>query len=79
MPKIEVKENFFYKALGKNYPAGSDPLSGPLFGQIGAKRNRGSPAEQEILGLALQIYNIFQRKANRPFFILTFQAQRRPW
>ena len=47
------------------------PSPGLFFGRKGQKETGEALHEQEVLGLALQRYNIFQRKANRPNCILT--------
>ena len=52
------------------------PSLGPFFGKSEQKKTEEALYEQEILGLALQIYNIFQRKANRQICILTLRPHR---
>ena len=54
------------------------PSSGLFFGKSGQKETEEALYLQEVLGIAMQIYNIFQRKANRQNCILTFREQRRP-
>ncbi|MDD5780945.1 MAG: hypothetical protein PUD40_07855 [Bacteroidales bacterium] len=55
------------------------PSPGLFFGTSGQKETEEALYLQEVLGLPMQIYNIFQRKANRPIRILTFRSQCRPW
>ena len=50
------------------------PSSGLFLGQYGQKETEEALYLQEVLGLPMQIYNIFSRKANRPNCILTFRA-----
>ena len=49
------------------------PSPGLVFGRSGQKETEEVPVWREVLGLPMQIYNIFQRKANRPICILTFR------
>ena len=55
------------------------PSPGLFFGKSEQKETEEALYLQEVLGLPMQIYNIFQRKPNRPIFILTFRLPRRPW
>ena len=52
------------------------PSSGLFFGKSGQKENEEALYLREVLGLLMQIYNIFQRKANRSNCILTFQPRK---
>ena len=52
------------------------PSSGLFFGKSGQKETEEALYLREVLGLLMQRYNIFQRKANRPNCILTFQPRR---
>ena len=54
------------------------PSPGLFFGKSGQKETEEALYLREVLGLAMQIYNIFQRKANRPNCILTFRERCRP-
>ena len=54
------------------------PSPGLFLGQYGQKETEEALYLREVLGLAMQIYNIFQRKANRQNCVLTFQTRRRP-
>ena len=54
------------------------PSSGLFFGKSGQKETEEALYLREVLGIAMQIYNIFQRKANRQNCILTFREQCRP-
>ena len=55
------------------------PFPGLFFGKSEQKETEEALYLREVLGHAMQIYNIFQRKANRPICILTFRSQCRPW
>ena len=54
------------------------PSPGLFFGRKGQKETGEALPEQEVLGLALQRYNIFRRKANRPNCLLTFRPRQLP-
>ena len=54
------------------------PSPGLFFCKSGQKETEEALYLREVLGIAMQIYNIFQRKANRQNCILTFREQCRP-
>ena len=64
------------KHLEKIIQPAVTPSSGLFFGKSGQKETEEALYLQEVLGLLMQIYNIFQRKANRSNCILTFQPRR---
>ena len=52
------------------------PSPGLFFGRKGQKETEEAPYLRKVLGLLMQIYNIFRRKANRQNCLLTFRPRR---